>query len=126
MLNYYLACWQKFGDFNGRSRRSEYWYFVLMNIIVQYGIGYVLGLISPAIGAGFALIYSLATLIPSIACGIRRMHDTGKSGWFLLIPFYNLILACTEGDSGPNEYGTDPKGGGGSSIVDDTILDSNM
>ena len=54
-------------------------------------------------------VYSLAVLVPSIAVGVRRMHDVGKSGWFLLIPIYNLILACTDGQVGPNEYGADPK-----------------
>ena len=54
-------------------------------------------------------IYSLAVLIPSIAVGVRRMHDLGKSGWFLLIPIYNLILACTPGVTGDNEYGNDHK-----------------
>jgi len=51
----------------------------------------------------------LATLLPGIGVAIRRMHDVGKSGWFMLIPIYNLILAFTEGDKGPNEYGEDPK-----------------
>ena len=56
-------------------------------------------------------LYSLAVLLPSISLAIRRMHDVGKSksGWFILIPIYNLILACTEGDKGPNEYGEDPR-----------------
>jgi uncharacterized membrane protein YhaH (DUF805 family) len=51
----------------------------------------------------------LAVLIPSIAVGVRRMHDVGKSGWFLLIPIYNLILALSEGEKGDNKYGPDPK-----------------
>ena len=54
-------------------------------------------------------IYSLAILIPSLAVGVRRMHDVGKSGWFLLIPIYSLILAITEGNKGGNQYGSDPK-----------------
>jgi len=54
-------------------------------------------------------IYNLAVLIPGIAVGVRRMHDVGKSGWFLLIPIYNLILACTDGEKGSNLYGLDPK-----------------
>lgn len=54
-------------------------------------------------------IYSLAALIPALAVGVRRMHDVGKSGWYLLIPIYNLILAFTEGDAGDNEYGPNPK-----------------
>jgi len=54
-------------------------------------------------------IYQLGIAIPSIAVGIRRMHDTGKSGWFLIIPIYNFILAVTKGDSQPNNYGEIPE-----------------
>jgi len=54
-------------------------------------------------------IVTLPLIIPSIAVGVRRMHDVGKSGWFILIPIYNLILAATEGDKGDNQYGPDPK-----------------
>ncbi|RYE89849.1 MAG: DUF805 domain-containing protein [Cytophagaceae bacterium] len=54
-------------------------------------------------------LYSLAVLLPSLAVSVRRMHDVNKSGWFILIPFYNFILFCTEGTDGPNEYGPDPK-----------------
>jgi len=53
-------------------------------------------------------LYMLVMLLPGIGVGIRRMHDVGKSGWFMLIPIYNLILAFTEGDKGPNEYVEDP------------------
>jgi uncharacterized membrane protein YhaH (DUF805 family) len=53
-------------------------------------------------------IYSLVVLLPGIAVGVRRMHDVGKSGWYLLIPIYNLVLACTEGTPGSNQYGADP------------------
>lgn len=63
------------------------------------------------------LIISLIFIIPSIAVGVRRMHDVGKSGWFILIPIYNLILACTKGDDGSNEYGHDPQG----NVLDDEI-----
>jgi uncharacterized membrane protein YhaH (DUF805 family) len=68
------------------------------------------GTYDAATGTGYlGTIYSLGVLIPSIAVGVRRMHDVGKSGWFLLIPIYNLILAVREGESGPNKYGPDPK-----------------
>jgi uncharacterized membrane protein YhaH (DUF805 family) len=105
-MNYYLHVLQNYATFNGRARRSEYWYFFLFNLIISVVLGFVGGLI------GFDLlssVYSIAVLIPSIAVGVRRMHDVGKSGWFLLIPIYNLILALTEGNQGPNEYGSDPK-----------------
>ena len=54
-------------------------------------------------------IYSLALLLPGICVAIRRMHDVGKSGWFILIPFYNLYLLCTESEKGVNKYGPNPK-----------------
>lgn len=98
---------ENYANFNGRARRAEYWWFFLANVIVSI----VLQIIDSVIGiAVLGTIYSLAVLLPSIAVAIRRMHDVGKSGWFILIPIYNLILACTEGDKGQNEYGPDPKG----------------
>lgn len=97
---------ENYANFNGRARRAEYWWFFLANVIVSI----VLQIIDSIIGmAILGTIYSLAVLLPGIAVAIRRMHDVGKSGWFILIPIYNLILACTEGDKGPNEYGPDPK-----------------
>lgn len=55
------------------------------------------------------VIIHLALIIPSLAVAVRRVHDVGKNGWYILIPIYNLILFCTEGTSGQNEYGEDPK-----------------
>jgi len=59
------------------------------------------------------LVWSLrlAVLLPGIAVAVRRMHDVGKSGWFILVAFYHIVLAATEGDRVPNEYGPDPKSG---------------
>lgn len=100
-MNYYLKVLQNYANFNGRARRSEYWYFFLFNVIISFGFGFVV--------PQFASLYTLAVLIPSIAVAVRRMHDVGKSGWFYLIPIYNLVLAVTEGTKGSNEYGPDPK-----------------
>ena len=112
MINWYLAVLKNYAGFSGRARRSEYWYFALCSGIISIGlliIDSALGLTSSG-GVGLLRsVYSLAVFVPSIAVAIRRMHDVGKSGWFLLIPIYNLILACTAGDVGPNEYGPDPK-----------------
>ncbi len=97
-----------YANFNGRARRKEYWMFVLFNMIISFVLGFVGGLIDfPYISS----IYSLAVLVPSIAVGVRRMHDVGKSGWFLLIPFYNLYLAVQDSEAGSNEYGANPKTG---------------
>jgi uncharacterized membrane protein YhaH (DUF805 family) len=105
-MNYYLAVLQNFAKFSGRARRSEYWYFVLFNFIFSI----VLTVIGGIIHFNFlGNIYSIAMLIPSLAVGVRRMHDVGKSGWFLLIPIYNLVLAFTEGEATDNAYGPNPK-----------------
>lgn len=105
-MNYYLKVLQNYANFNGRARRSEYWYFFLFNAIFSFAFGFVCGLMQVP---QFASVYTLALLVPSIAVAVRRMHDVGKSGWFILIPIYNLVLAVTEGTKGPNEYGPDPK-----------------
>lgn len=106
---WYLGVWKKYAQFSGRARRSEYWYFILFHSIASI----VLALFSDNFrGGALGLIYSLyllAAFIPSLSVGVRRMHDVGKSGWFLLIPFYNLILACTDGERGSNIFGADPK-----------------
>ncbi len=107
-MNHYLKVLQNYANFDGRARRSEYWYFFLFNIIFAF----LWRIVDELIGSSLLSdIYTLLILIPSIAVGVRRMHDVGKSGWFLIIPIYNLILACTEGTKGENEYGQDPKAG---------------
>lgn len=111
MIESVKKAFQNYANFSGRADRPEYWWFYLVVIL-----GYVL-LAVIAFNTGFfflPLIWILAILIPILSAGVRRMHDIGKSGWFLLIPLYRLILLCTEGDHGPNEYGPDPKGGDGS------------
>jgi len=105
-MKWYLQVLKKYTDFDGRARRSEYWYFTLFSALISI----TLALINVAMGAKYIdTIYSLAVLVPSIAVGVRRMHDVNKSGWYILIPIYNLILACTNGTEGLNNYGEDPK-----------------
>jgi uncharacterized membrane protein YhaH (DUF805 family) len=112
MMNGYLDVLKKYAVFTGRARRKEYWTFFLFNFIISYALRFIEGRLGMASENGqsvLANIYGLAVLCPGIAVGIRRMHDVGKSGWHLLIPIYNLILACTEGMKGENQYGPDPK-----------------
>lgn len=111
-MNYYLVVLKNYVKFDGRARRGEYWYFVLINLIIWFVLVFIGGTI-------LVNIYSLAILLPSIAVAIRRMHDVGKSGWFILIPIYNLILAVSEGESGTNEYGEDPKRPGFENKIDE-------
>jgi len=105
-MKWYFKVLQNYANFNGRARRSEYWYFVLFNIIVTVVLAIIDGATNVPVLRG---LYSLAVLLPSIAVAVRRMHDVNKSGWFALIPIYNLVLACTEGTPGENKYGSDPK-----------------
>lgn len=111
-----------YANFEGRARRSEYWYYVLGNLVFTLGLWLVTILSAVLFGlAGGLLMYILiigwgvANIIPSLAAQVRRLHDTGKSGWWILIGFIPLggivllIFYCTEGTRGENEYGHDPK-----------------
>ena len=119
-MNWYLAVLKNYAGFSGRARRKEYWMFTLFYIIFAIAaavLDNVLGLAIENVGYGpIYLLYALVTLIPSIAVSIRRLHDTGKSGWYLLmglIPCVGgiilLVFMVNAGDSGNNEYGADPK-----------------
>ena len=119
-MSWYLEVLKKYAVFSGRSRRAEYWYFVLFNIIV----GVVLALIDMLLGTFSAAgnigllsgIYSLAVLIPTLAVLVRRLHDIDRTGWWILINLIPLIgtivllvFALTPGTPGSNRYGPDPK-----------------
>jgi uncharacterized membrane protein YhaH (DUF805 family) len=105
-MKWYLDALKKYAVFSGRARRKEYWYFALFYFLLAIIIAFI------GIYIRIPVLYTLfvlAMLIPSLAVGVRRMHDVNKSGWFLLIPIYSLILAFTDGNQGPNRYGSDPK-----------------
>ena len=105
-MNWYLKVLKQYSDFNGRARRKEYWMFLLFNVLIVFAIGLIEGLLDLS---GLGGIYQLAVFIPSLAVGMRRMHDVGKPGWYVFIPIYNLILSLTDGDRLENQYGQDPK-----------------
>ena len=108
-MNYYFGVLKKYAVFNGRARRKEYWLFFLFNFIITFILGAIDGSWSTGHAKTLSVIYCLAVLIPGIAVGVRRMHDINNSGWLILIPFFNLILFCTEGTKGANRYGPDLK-----------------
>ena len=121
-MNWYIAVLKKYAVFSGRARRKEYWFFVLFNIIVSIVLAVidnVTGSFSATAGMGLlGGIYTLAIIIPGLAVGIRRLHDTGHSGWWLLISLIPLIGAIvllvfvvTDSNPGDNQYGANPKGG---------------
>ena len=112
---------ENYANFNGRARRSEFWYFMLVNFIVLAVFNIlagVLGSMSSTLATILGLVglvYNLAVIVPSIAVGVRRLHDTGKTGWMyllMLVPianFYCLYLMTIDSDAGDNEYGPNPK-----------------
>jgi uncharacterized membrane protein YhaH (DUF805 family) len=92
----------------------EYWMFFLFCFIVSLVLGAVDGLMGMGSADGgfspISTLFTLATLIPSIAVGIRRMHDSDRSGWWILLPIVNLVFFCLPGTVGPNRFGEDPMG----------------
>ena len=123
-MNWYLKVLNQYADFSGRARRTEFWMFVLFNMIfgiVAMTIDNVLGitfdLYGQSLGYGWLyLIYCLAILVPGLAVTVRRLHDIGKSGWFfliILIPLVGAILLlvwyCTDSQAGENNWGANPK-----------------
>jgi len=118
--DWYLQALKKYAVFSGRARRKEYWFFVLWYLIITILLGILDGMLGLRIGQAGVLqtLYALAVLIPSLAVTVRRLHDTGRTGWWLLIvliPFIGfivlLVLMCLEGEPGENKYGASPKAG---------------
>lgn len=115
-MNWYLEAWKKYAEFSGRARRMEYWMFTLFNYIIYFVLALSLSAITPK-GAIFILaIYTLAILLPSIAVLVRRLHDTGRSAWWLLIALVPvvggivlLVFMVLDSDAGENQYGPSPK-----------------
>jgi uncharacterized membrane protein YhaH (DUF805 family) len=115
-MSWYLRVLQKYFDFSGRAQRKEFWMFVLIDniikfflaIFVEYADSYFLG--------ALYLLYFFATIVPYLAVYARRLHDTGRSIWYMLISFVPLInlifflaVTTTDGDPAENQYGPNPK-----------------
>jgi uncharacterized membrane protein YhaH (DUF805 family) len=112
-MKWYLKVWKKYAVFSGRASRTEYWMFFLFNIIAAITLGLievVLGSATDTDQSVLVNIYQLAVLIPSLAVGWRRMHDTDRSGWWLIVPIVSLIFSVGEGTKGDNKFGPDPWG----------------
>lgn len=121
-MNWYLDAFKnKYADFSGRARRTEYWMFILFHVLIIFLLAFLSGALSElqlgSIGAILLVIYVLASFIPALAITVRRLHDTGKSGWFYLltlIPYIGsfILLIFTVQDSEPmqNKWGPNPKG----------------
>jgi len=119
-MNYFFQALKKYATFSGRARRKEFWYFILLSIVLEFVVSALLGFFersffppeegqNPFLPEVSMLLFTVGFFLPRWAVIWRRMHDVGKSGWFALIPIYNLILACKDGNKGENRFGPDPK-----------------
>lgn len=120
-MNWYLEVLKKYAVFEGRARRKEYWFFILFNVLISIAMAVIdrlTGNVSPENGLGILSgLYALGVMIPGIAVSVRRLHDTGRNGWWLLITFVPIIGAIVffyfmvlNSDAETNEYGSSPKG----------------
>jgi len=109
-MDYFTGAIKKYADFTGRARRTEYWMFILIYMIINIVLT-VLGLDI------ISMIVGLALLVPSLSIGARRLHDTGRSGWWQLIylvPLIGLIVMIiflVQDSHDTNDYGVNPKSG---------------
>lgn len=107
-MNWYLEVLKKYAVFEGRAHRAEYWTFFAINLLIFW----VLFLFSPFV---LARLYSLAVFLPTLAVGVRRLHDTGRSGWYMLLalipivgPLVLIFFMVQPGQAGRNPHGQDP------------------
>ena len=130
-MNWYVTVLTRYADFTGRARRAEFWMFTLFSLIVSIVLAAVDGLVfgtgsftslSGGFSASFSSIgvlstvYALAVLLPTLGVTARRLHDTDRSGWWMLLGFVPivggivlLVLLALDGTRGPNGHGPDPK-----------------
>ena len=108
MFNHYLNCIKKYVQFSGVSSRSEYWWFVLANFIIALLVNIVAGVINvPSLG----LLYTLFIFLPGLSAAVRRLHDAGFSGWFILLSLVPLlgaiallVMECMPSKTQNNKY----------------------
>ncbi len=121
-MNWYLGVLKKYAVFEGRARREEYWFFVLFNILISMALALIdwfTGNVDPETGIGLlGGLYAIGVMIPGMAVSVRRLHDTGRCGWWLLITLIPVIGALVflyfmvlDSNAGSNEYGQSPKSG---------------
>jgi uncharacterized membrane protein YhaH (DUF805 family) len=117
-MEWYLKVVKNYVGFSGRAQRKEYWMFVLISALIVLGID-IIGpvLLGATLADLVSGLYSLGILLPSLAVGVRRLHDSGRSGWWLLIIFVPIIgilvlifFLVQDSEAGQNAYGPNPKG----------------
>jgi uncharacterized membrane protein YhaH (DUF805 family) len=116
-MNEFMAVIKNYAGFSGRAGRREYWMFFLIYMLIYIGLAILTAVMPKMLGTIFGIltaVFLLGMLVPTIAVGVRRMHDTDHSGWWLLLSIvplaglYVLYLLIIEGTSGPNKFGESP------------------
>jgi uncharacterized membrane protein YhaH (DUF805 family) len=127
-MKWYLGVWKKYATFNGRAQRREYWTFLLLNMLFVSAVALVAAIVAIfivvvplgmrgdmvmddgiAAAALFSFMYSLAVFTPALAVTVRRMHDSGRSGWWIFVPLVSFIFLCLDSQQDDNKYGPPPK-----------------
>ncbi len=129
-MGWFFLAWQRFAEFGGRSRRMEYWMYTLFYFIILialylgifgFGLAHLQAL--GAICTFLSIAYAFVAFIPGLACAVRRLHDSGKTGWWILlgiVPVADIVLLvflCLDGDAGENRYGPNPKATGQTTAI---------
>ena len=135
MIEWYKLAFTKYADFQTRSTRSEFWWFLLVNLLVIFGVSMIAGILGgllesqviATIGSIIIVLYYLAIFIPYLAVSVRRLHDTNRSGWFLLlglIPFIGgiilIVFYAQDTDPKSNKWGPVP---GDTAGLEDVLVD---
>ena len=114
-MNWYFEVLKKYAVFNGRAHRTEFWLFFLFSFIISFFLGVIVGLVGSL--WFITTLYALAVLVPGLAVSVRRLHDTNRSGWWILtglVPILGwialLIFYVEDSRPGANQYGPNPKG----------------
>ncbi|HEX5558575.1 MAG TPA: DUF805 domain-containing protein [Gaiellales bacterium] len=121
-MHWYTDVIRQYAVFDGRATRPQYWWFALINAVISL----VLRLAIPGAGLIISELYGLAVLLPSIGVAIRRLHDTNRTGWWILVVLipvvgwvWLIVLLARPGDTGPNQYGPPPGSGNGEPVIAD-------
>jgi uncharacterized membrane protein YhaH (DUF805 family) len=116
-MEWYTKVLQNYVGFSGRARRTEFWMFTLFNVIIAGVLNLLFRMTDLGLFYWLYVLYAVAVFLPSLAVAIRRLHDTNRSGWWILIGLVPIVGAivlivfyATEGNRGDNQYGPDPKG----------------
>lgn len=128
-MKWFIKAFRQYADFSGRASRQEFWMFVLFNLLFAMTWAFVAGLLTGLFGGSFdqesrlifmyklIAIYYAVTAVPAMAVGVRRLHDTGRSGWWMLVSLvpiaggiWLILLMCLDGSAGDNRYGSRPDG----------------